>query len=117
MQCTGQQPPDQADAADISGSSPVSSTAVLTNVQPLTSADLDVGHIDAAQPPARAAHSSQPEAAKAAAAVSEAQLDQDGTSPTVADADPKVLHCHSAVTSFRCQLYLSTATTLGSYPS
>ena len=93
VQCTGQQPQDQADADHVSGSSPPSSSAALTNVQPLTSADLDVGHIDAAQPPARAAHSSQPEAAKAAAAVAAAELDQDGTSPSAADADPKVLHC------------------------
>ena len=67
---------------------------MLTNVQPLTSADLDLGHIDAAQPVPPATRSSQIDPAQAAAAAGATEpqdLNQEGSTPAD-DAHPKVLH-------------------------
>jgi hypothetical protein len=90
--CAGQ-PPGSEDADTVSGSSPPSKSALLTNVQPLTSADLDLGHIDAAPPLASAKHSSQPQSAQAAESTSAAEPQdpgQEGNAPAD-DANPKVL--------------------------
>lgn len=105
------QPPDGTDADNVSGSSPSgSSAAILTDVQPLTSADLDTTQPEAALPPAAAAApddgpSAQPSESAAAAQPQEQQAQGGGGS-----ANPEVHARHLLQSN---AMHLATVVELG----